>query len=290
MMKFRRVVSLSIMFFSVATLMAHYSIHSATPGVTVESTGKTFSAQKGLEVKANDYLNIPNGSVVEIYNDLDKKIYKSVSSGRMSVTKLMIEAKKEASDNSKNVSTRLSLTKSQGGSLAGAKIYEEKGMVRRSLAVFDPEADNLQVNSQTLGNILANYLRGKTSSAVNNVDIDVTTGVDDSNGVFFRVVNTLDFPVYFNVLKYSSQSEAGMPKVEISPLGQPDGSYVLPSGQALTRESFNPLSPHDRNIIVATHVRYDLDEVVEATSKSLMDKPDSTIVDNISFPLLIIEL
>ena len=98
----------------ITTIRAHYFIHSASNDVIIESSGKQTPAKPGNEVKANDYLIIPDGQAVEIYNDLDKNIYKSLSSGKISVTKLMIEAKKTASNNSKNVASRLSLAKNSG--------------------------------------------------------------------------------------------------------------------------------------------------------------------------------
>lgn len=268
--------------------MAHYSIHSATPGVKIESSGKSSDATKGTEIKANDFLVIPEGGVVEIYNDLDKNIYKSLSSGKISVTRLMIDAKKMASDNSKNVASRLRLKKDGGSESEGEKIYVEKGMVRRSLAVFDPEADNLQVNSRSLGRMIARFINSSDSTGFNDVAVNISKGTVDSIGVFFRIVNTLEFPVYFNVLKFDNTPQQGLRKVEISMLGQPDGSYVLLPGQAMTRESFSALPSDERHLLVVTHVRYDLDEVVDETGNAISN-PEATDQAP-KFPLMIMEL
>lgn len=267
---------------------AHYSIHSASSGVQIETNGNLVSASKGSQIKANDYLIIPEGGEVEVFNDLDKKIYKSLSSGKISVTRLMIEAKKTASDNSKNVASRLRLAKNQDAGSEGEKIYVEKGLVRRSLAVFDPEADNLQVNSKSLGKMIAKYLNAKDSSSYSDVAVDITSGPVDSVGVYFRIVNTLDFPVYFNVLKFDSYNKDNTNKVEISMLGQPDGSYVLLPGQAITRESFNALPENERHLLVVTHVRYDLDEVIEETSSAMTNIDIEEELP--SMPLLIMNL
>ncbi|MCH5238881.1 MAG: hypothetical protein J1F38_01535 [Muribaculaceae bacterium] len=273
--------------------MAHYSIHSASPGVTIESSGKSLEAKKGAEIKANDFLIIPEGGEVEIYNDLDKNIYKSLKPGKISVTRLMIDAKKTASDNSKNVASRLRLKKDNGGEIEGEKIYVEKGMVRRSLAVFDPEADNIQVNSKTLGRQIAKFLSSPDSTGYNDVAVKFSKGPVDSVGIFFRIMNPLEFPVYFNVLKFDStpneNSELGLRTVEISSLGQPDGSYVLLPSQALTKESLQGIPSDERHLIVVTHVRYDLDEVVDETVQALknkgIDKEEAP-----EFPLMIMEL
>ena len=285
----RYLLSLFAIIGTFSVVLAHYSIHSATNGVQIESGGKTAPANKGSEIKANDYIIIPDGAEVEIYNDLDKKIYKSINTGKISVTRLMIEAKKTASDNSRNVASRLQLTKSKNAEPEGEKIYVEKGMVRRSLAVFDPEADNLQVNSKSLGKLIARYLTQPTTDAYKNVAVDVTTGAVDSVGVYFRIVNTLEFPVYFNVLKFDSQPDKDQQKVEISMLGQPDGSYVLLPGQAITRESFKSLPEDERHLLVVTHVRYDLDEVVDETGNAL-NNLGTEQSEEPTLPLLIMNL
>lgn len=280
---------LSLLIFTTLSLQAHYSIHSASQGVMIESSGKQIAAEKNTQVKANDYLIIPEGAAVEIYNDLDKNIYKSLSSGKISVTRLMIDAKKMASDNSKNVSARLQLKKNSSANEEGEKIYVEKGMVRRSLAVFDPEAENLQVNSKSLARLITEFIQSPDSCGFRDVSVDISTGQLDSTGVYFRIVNTLEFPVYFNVLKFDSSPEKNLGKVEISVMGQPDGSYVLLPGQAITRESFSSLPEDERHLLVVTHLRYDLDEVVEETC-NILGNSKTLEQEKPSFPLFIQEL
>lgn len=282
----RQIITFITALLVMSTSYGHYSIHSSTSGVMLESGGKSSEAKKGMEVKANDFLVIPDGGEVEIYNDLDKNIYKSINSGKISVTRLMIDAKKTASDNSKNVASRLRLAKGKASEEEGERIYVEKGMVRRSLAVFDPSAQNIQVDSKTLGQIIARYLNRKDTTGFNDVAVDVTNGTVDSTGVFFKVVNNLEFPVYFNVLKIDYTPEGDNRKVEISMLGQPDGSYVLLPGQAITRESLSSLPEDETHLLVVTHFRYDLDEVVDETGMALNESVGA-IQDPPSFPLLI---
>ncbi|MCH5226123.1 MAG: hypothetical protein J1D77_08975 [Muribaculaceae bacterium] len=281
----KKLLTLLVFMACITAIRAHYSIHSASKDVLIESGGKQAPAKPGIEVKANDYLIIPEGQEVEIYNDLDKNIYKSLSSGKISVTRLMIDAKKMASNNNKNVASRLSLAKNSN-SVEGEKIYTEKGMVRRSLAVFDPEAENIQINSKTLGQLIANFILNHDSSNFQNVDVELTNGKLDTEGYFFRVVNNQDFPVYFNVMKFDLMPETPDGKMEISVLGQPDGNYVLLPGQAITRETFSSLPEDERHFLVMTHFRYELDEVIEETANSLSN-PDSIPSSSLSFPLLI---
>lgn len=281
-------IAFAIVFFLGYSLaVAHYSIHSSSPGVFVESGGKSVEAKKGMVLKANDYLVIPSGSTVEIYNDLDKSIYKSVDNGKVSVTRLMIDAKKAAGDNRKNVASRLQLAKNSNAE--GEKIYVEKGMVRRSLAVFDPEADNLQVDSKSLAHQIVNFLEKSDQIPTTSIPVEVSQGPIDSVGVYFKVVNTMDSPVYFNVLKIYESPDSDNRKVEISSMGQPDGSYVLLPGQALTRENFSKLPSGEKHLLVVTHVRYDLDEVVDETG-NLLNSSQDNLEETIEFPTLIRKL
>ena len=115
------------------TASAHYTLHSVSGDVKVESGGKTVAAAKGMTVKAIDYIIIPKGGKVEILNDLDKRIYTSITPGRISVTRLMIDARGAASANAKNVASRMNLGRKSTND--SKNVYVEKGMVRRSLAV-----------------------------------------------------------------------------------------------------------------------------------------------------------
>lgn len=115
----------------------NYSVHTTTPSVKVVSGNTTTEAKKGMKLKGTDTLVIPEGGLVEIYNDFDKRVYKSLRPGRVSVTKLLIEARQVAADNSKNVSGRLNLGKNGSG---GRQAYAEKGMVTRDICVADSTA------------------------------------------------------------------------------------------------------------------------------------------------------
>lgn len=277
-------LSLLILLFA-GEAYSHYFIHAVTPGVQIESGKTTGAAEKGKEVKANEYIIIPEGGEIEIYNDLEKSIYKWDDAGKISVAKLMIDARKRASDNNTNVASRLRIAKSSSNT--GEKVYVEKGMVRRSLEVFDPGAGNYQVDSKTLASQISRYLNGSDSTAFRDMAVDVKSGALDSIGHYFRIVNTLEFPIYFNVLKIGGNMVDTAKNVEISKLGQPDGSYVLLPGQAMTRESFSSLPDDERHLLIVTHFRYDLDEVVEETAKVLQNA-EATPGD--SLPILIEEI
>lgn len=270
------------------TASAHYSIHSLTAGVKVESGSKQSDATKGMELKATDVLIIPSGGAVEIYNELDKRIYQSTSTGRVSLTRLMMDARKMASDNRQNVTSHLRFAQKGSKVDDGRRVYVEKGMVRRSLTTYDPEGGNIEVDPRTLGRYLAYQIVNNGSIGASAMPVVLTHGKIDGHGLYFRVVNNIDFPVYFNILKVETDKDA-VSNIEISSLGQPDGSYVLLPGQSITRENFDDLPEGEKQIIVMAHSRYDLDAVVEEMNQAISEK-NISVEDSQPLPIYILSL
>lgn len=62
----------------------HYSLHSFKGNVTIESKGRSTKACKGMTLNPTDNIVIPNGGSAEVYNSLDKQIYRSATPGRIS--------------------------------------------------------------------------------------------------------------------------------------------------------------------------------------------------------------
>ena len=60
-----------------------------------------------------------------------------------------------------------------------------------------------------------------------------------------------------------------MGDVNISPLGQPAGSYVVLPCQTLSREHFPAIDANEEHILIMTNCRYDVDRVIEETIKAL---------------------
>ena len=263
---------------------AHYSIHAVSGDVKVESGGKTVAATKGMSVKATDYLIISAGGKVDILNDLDKRIYSSIKSGKISVTRLMIDAKGVSSDNGANVASRMQLGRKQ--QKGDSKVYVEKGMVRRSLALYDPEGDNLSLDAVTLGKYLASKIKDGEDIKNYEAPVRITSGKLEKGGMGFRVENTLEFPVYFNVIKITG---GATPEVEISQLGQPAGSYIILPQQALGREHYPKVDESERHILVLTNCQYDIDEVIEEIGKSL-ESGSTESGDRSDLPVFIKEL
>lgn len=257
---------------------AHYSVHSVSGDVKVESGGKSMPAKTGEQIKATDYIVIPRGGKVEIFNSLDKRIYTSIKEGRHSVTRLMIDAKGIAADNAANVGTRLRFGKKND---RDEKVYVEKGMVRRSLAVYDPEGDQIEMDASTLGKYIAQALKSVSLPDIQDEEKGMVTNLMPGQGIGFTFENKLSFPIYFNVIKISGDDFSSL---EISRLGQPAGSYVVLPGQILTRMDPMESGSGERQLLVMTHCQYDVDKVIEeigmarnAQTEEVQDMPVSII-------------
>lgn len=264
---------------------AHYSIHSVSNGVLIESAGKQSLAEKGASVKPSDHLIIPKGGKVEIYNDLDKRIYASVSDGKISVTRLMIDARSAASDNQGNVSSRLSFRKSSGNS--DQRLYVEKGMVKRSLGVYDPEGEKIVADPAVIARFIASRLLDSSDSLCDTMPASTTHEKTAEGGISFNVRNTFGFPVYFNIVKVNPKS--GKRTVTISEVGQPTGIYVLLPDQTLGRGHYHPLAEDETHLMVMTHYQFDIDEMIEELEKAIKNPSPKSSVDN-SLPVYLTRL
>lgn len=114
-----------------------YTLHSATKGVTVSTGGKTVAAKVGMELKATDEFNIPEGGNAEVLNTMDNRIYRSVRPGKVTVTRLMIEARQSATDKLSTLSDKINVGRKGGDKRK--RVYGEKGMVNRSVMVAGEE-------------------------------------------------------------------------------------------------------------------------------------------------------
>ena len=260
---------------------AHYTLHSVSGDIKVESGGKTLAAKPGMTVKPIDFIIIPKGGKVEILNDVDKRIYTSITPGRFSVTKLMIDARGTASNNTANVASRMSLGRKTGND--GKNVYVDKGMVRRSLAVYDPEGDMMEMDAVTLGQFVASRLLTGKYESDEPSPVTLTKSHLDEGGLGFRLENTLQIPVYFNILRVIRGEK---PSVEISQLGQPAGSYIVLPQQSISREHFPSVSADETHIIVMTNCQYDVDRVIEEIAKAF-DNPGDISVQSSDLPVYI---
>ena len=259
---YRFICAFTALFLAFLVNAQSYTVHSVSGNIIIDTAGKRKTAAKGSRLKNNDCLIIPAGGNVEIYNPIDKQIYKSVSTGHISVAKVMAQAQKAASDNGRNIGSRLNFGKSSDSQ--PHKLYAQKGMVTRALAEYDPNSDGSSMDD----NILSDYVAACISSNADDYDLPVEFSHDIAgiSGLRFSVANTMDVPVYFNVLRVSDMDA---PRVEISQLGQPEGSYVLLPNQSIQREHRDPLPPGERHIIVLTPLRFDINNLLDGIADRL---------------------
>lgn len=257
------------------TLHANYTLYSFTGNITITQAGKQVTPEKGMKVNASDQIDIPQGAKVEIYNSATKEIFSSSGAGKNSVMGIMLDARKQASKTAGAINDRMRF--SAGGGNPDTRLYTE-GLVKRSMQVYDPGAESLVVEPRALALHIANALLAPQTLESSAIPTPVAHSHLDGGGMQFRVENVLGFPVYLNVVKIR---ETSLGSVEISELGQPMGSYVVLPGQAIAREHFAGLDPAESHILVITHCRFDIDELIEHINTILSEndneQPDSNL-------------
>lgn len=253
--------------------MAKYTIHSSKGDIRIERGGQLVPVQKGMEVNATDNIHIPQGAKVEILNSVNSKIFTSTRAGDFNVTRIMIDAQIKANDHGANVGGNLQMTR-LGTSKNKSPMWVQKGKVTRTMEQYDPTAEKMEADPTHLGNWIAATVNAPTRKPL---PVTVTHNPTGDSGLSFRLENTLDFPVYFNVIKIKGES---ITTATISELGQPMGSYVVLPGQAISREQFGGLQPGNRHILVLTPYYFDIDELIpkvcEAASNTTTVASDDT--------------
>ncbi len=267
-MVFRKILlTLMLGLFSLAA-NANYTVHSVEGSVTVVKGSTQTPATKGMKLAANDDLIISEGAKVEIYNAMTKEIYASSKAGRSSVMSVMMNARSSAKNTASAINKHVRFNASAA---TNSRQYTE-GSIKRSMLTFDPEGGNLTVDP---GQMAVNVL-GSMDSATPDSELPVPCAHSPlgERGLQFRIENTLDFPIYFNVLKSAGNA------VSLSELGQPTGCYVLLPGQALSREHLDGLAKDDKHFIVVAHCKFDVDDLIAAITElqtKPATKPDETL-------------
>lgn len=257
----------------------HYSLHSFKGNVTIESKGRSTKACKGMTLNPTDNIVIPNGGSAEVYNSLDKQIYRSATPGRISVTRLMINAAKTAADKFSSVGEKMRIGRKS--SAGDQRVFVEKGMVKRSLATFDPDAGNAEMDIESVAMRLASAMAHHTCDSLpEGVTVDIESG-PEQGAVSFGVSNSMTSPLYYNLLSFTPDKE-----IEISPLGQPEGCFVLLPGQQTVRSQKSTSKTLAPTILIATPVKFDLDKVTERAN-ALLSGNEATQIVNTDLPVII---
>ncbi|MDE6338768.1 MAG: hypothetical protein K2K97_03145 [Muribaculaceae bacterium] len=280
-----RKLLIALLIAAILPVYGRYSIHSVSQGVMIESGGKQSQAAAGMTVKPSDQMIIPQGGKVEIYNDLDKRIYTSVAEGKVTVTRLMIDARSAAADNRGNVASHLRFAKNSDS--PDQRLYVEKGMVKRSLGIFDPEGEKMVADPSLIAKFIAARLANDNDQLHDALPVPAEHSVPAEGGMAFDVRNTIGFPVYFNIVKISNKD--GKRAVRISEVGQPAGIYVLLPDQTLGRGHYTSVPENEMHLMVMTHCQFDIDEMIEELEKALKSPLGDTSSFN-SLPIYLMRL
>ncbi len=267
------------------TISAELVVHSVNGNIKISSGGKISIANVGKTVNKNDLLSIPQKGSIEILDKETNKIFKSLKPGNISVGMIIADSKSKASDHLSNINSRLKFADRGKKEITGSRIYREKGMVTRSLNIFDPTAADIEIDPEALAQLIANtvYFGNVNSDSTLNfssLHIETNPPVEDKTEIGFKLQNPLTTPIYFNVLKFSGVKNR---IAEISPLGHPAGSYVLPGGQTMWRTQNGNFPYGERHLIIACHYSFDIDNLIEAINKIINDDmlivnaPDPTL-------------
>lgn len=247
----------------VVSASGQYTVDEVAGSVTVSNGGRDVAVTKGMALTPMDDLTLGKGASVKIFSKAESRSYSWSKEGRHSVQSIKIGAGKAAESVIGRVGGSLSFTRSQGA--GEGYVYVESGMVKRSMATYDPAAQNVEVDAKLMSAFVVDALRcGKCGNEA--MPAEVTHGRNASGGLAFSVVNTLENPIYFNVLKIKG---GAVERVEISELGQPSGSYVLLPSQSIAREQLAALGEGDRHVLVMAHFNFDVDKLIEHMEEAM---------------------
>jgi len=262
------------------TAVANYSVYSYSGNVKIRQDGKIFVPHKGTKLKPADFVIMEKESRIQILDSRTSRIYTSETPGQTSVTRLMLEAMKQAQSNSRAVNDKIRIGKNSAE--AAGVVYLEKGKVTRALESYDPAADELQIDAASLARQLYCSLVGTASDSVSVFPLEIEHSADTEKGIRFRLTNTLDFPVYFNVLKIKD----GV--IDISSVGQPVGCYVVQPAQAFEREAYTSIDEHENNLLIMVPYYFDTDKLIECINDLVSRSPADVAEDGIPLYLKVL--
>lgn len=256
----KRLTAVLLLFSLIAAVLSaapRYTVFSVGKNVQIKRSGAILTPEAGMEVKATDYVVIGKGGSIEILNSLNSMIFKCDQEGEFSVTRIMIDAR-DANATGAAASIR-ERTRFAGNLGKSSNVYVETGMVKRAMATYDSEGGDIQIEPKSLSFHVVNTLRKAESLEDASFPVGIEHGAADG-GLHFHLVNTMEFPLYFNIIKVADPS---LERIDISELGQPTGCYVLLPGQAISREQFSGIDPKESHILIMTHCRFNIDDLMD---------------------------
>ncbi len=181
---------------TVAGIKAEYIVQSVTGTVELSHNNKSAALKKGMALAPTDMIKLGNGASIDIFDSADSKIYTANASGLYSVSRLIFDARRKARSNASSIHGKLRLTK---GKEPEGVVFVEKGKVTRALTIYDPEAQNMQMDIDKLSRRLYSLLRDSLGQTTVQPDATVLSQRIEPDGLSFMVENTLSYPIYFIV-------------------------------------------------------------------------------------------
>lgn len=251
-----RILSLiAVLLVAVAPMRAEYIVRDVNGQVQMSRSNKNVAVVKNMSLAPSDMIMLGNGASLHILDTTDSKIYVAETSGLYSVSRLIFDARRKARSNASSVHGKLRLTKDKAPE---GVVYVEKGKVTRALTVYDPEAQNIQMDIDKLARRLYLLMRDSLGQTMSQPDATVLSQRVDPDGLSFMVENTLSYPIYFNVFKINGADGS----VTISELGQPVGCYAILPTQFLAREQRSGLGQNELHIMIMSDFFFDIDELL----------------------------
>ena len=256
-----------------------YKIRSVRGNVRIKCGLQTKPASSGMSVTNRDMIVVPKGGSIKILDTEDSRIYEYEGPGETSVTSIIFDAKKAAASNSATIHKNLSMRNRDGG-----VVMAEKGKVTRALEIYDPDACQMRIDVSMLAARIYPLLTDSLENpACKDVPVPLIHERTPSGGLSMKIDNTLEFPVYFNIIKHT-----GNGKFDISEIGQPVGSYVVQPAQSLSREQFTGIGTSTRHFMIITNYYYDVDELLDSLNNLTLPQAEAT--QTTDFPLYFLEL
>lgn len=234
-----------------------YIIFGVGKNVQIKRNGVTLVPEKGMEVRTSDFVILGKDGFIEILNSASSTVFKCDHEGEYTVTGIILNAEK--ANTAGAVANVLEKTRFFGEKGKSSEVYIETGVVKRSMASYDSEGGNIQIDPKSLSYHVIDFLRRNKLLDEQPFPIEIEHSSTDG-GLRFYLTNTMEFPVYFNIIKIVDPISE---QIEISELGQPAGCYVLLPGQGLSREQFSGINPKESHILIMTHCHFNIDDLMD---------------------------
>lgn len=246
-------------------LFAELNIYKVKGDVLVKSGNSTSKAQKRQRVASTDELTIPRNAGVSILDTKDNRVYSSLSQGRMTVKRLIDQAKSNASSITRTTNdvvienlAESARKKSVSVGIPGASIHEANAVIHAPI--------NLPQGMSYLS-----YLRGLKENEEYNDEYDailLRRDINYDDETFnFAVFNTLSKPLYFNIIQQRTDRE---PELHFL-----DNPIAAPRTQTIVEEYLYILPDYqDGYIVIASDKDFTIEDVKKLLDPSYVPTAD----------------